>query len=496
MTSTRKERYSPISTELSSRLKRSSAAFSVIQTTEAMKKAKSLEMAHGANPNGCINSTAPPITAITNAADPSSSENISSVSASGLATAVNRSGDPFPKASIVTPANASLMFRVFAMAASVGQKLQGVERVTPLYEAHQNIFVSLRAQPCSNVHSVLDSERCIFVQETEECRESVHYVDYMHFMYCVVDSSNLVLFTLAVFGLLLLVVSLGTAIYTLCINRYVDSVLYVAKSWPLNEYIAGVTLLTYGNGLAQVLSELKHHTSGDTELIYNQYLGTGVYQASFLAALVIWMGPFRIYPEVIIPNIVALMIVSVLVEEFMYDEQVGIWKTAALGLLYIAFLGALYTTALLWDRQGNRSRSQIEVRDALGKLMDVKLTEVATNAERDSITFTWSEHILVGLCTVFCVQMIRTGATTIHARDGTSGPTSATYLFMISITLLLSVLFTRFQARSSLALCLSTLYATFLLYVVFCELEITHGFGTDHNDGGEYFQDRVPHHGH
>uniref|UniRef100_A0A182NKJ3 Sodium/calcium exchanger membrane region domain-containing protein n=1 Tax=Anopheles dirus TaxID=7168 RepID=A0A182NKJ3_9DIPT len=557
---------------------------------------------------------------------------------------------------------------------------------TPHYEAHQNIFVSLRAQPCSNVHSVLDDERCVFVRETEECRESVHYVDYMNFMYCVVDSSNLVLFALAAVGLLLLVICLGTAIYHLCVNRYVDSVLYVAKSWGMNEYIAGVTLLTYGNGLAQVLSELKHHTSSDTELIYNQYLGTGVYQTSFLGALVIWMGPFRIYPEVIVPNIVTLMLVSVLVEEFMYDEQVGILKTVSLGLLYAAFLGALYTIALVWDRQGNRSRSQIEIRDGGGKLMDIKLTEVAANAE-GAPSSSWSEriwlgmrafksedyqsatwcgkvyllfslpleiiavlllprvnyalplhgwnkclfvlnlnlfplflvwtalvdmfpikdlgwislgcltttailsvlacttsqndqkppffsciglfaifgtsyvimlltyeliailetlsvifnissasfaitllswggcwidlvtlttlskrgyprlafaaclgspvfNILIGLCTVFCVQMIRTGATTIHVRDGTSGPTSAAYLFMISITLLLSVLFARFQARASLALCLTTLYATFLLYVVFCEFEITHGYGTDHNDDGEYFQDRIHQHGH
>ncbi|XP_052895925.1 mitochondrial sodium/calcium exchanger protein-like [Anopheles moucheti] len=559
------------------------------------------------------------------------------------------------------------------------------QNLTPRYEAHQNIFVSLRAQPCSNVHSVLDDERCLFVRETEECRESMHYIDYMHFMYCIVDSSNLVLFTSTIIALLLFVVCLGTVIHQLCVNRYVDSVLYVAKAWRLNEYIAGVTLLTYGNGMAQVLSELKHHKSGDTELIYNQYLGTAVYQVSFLAALVIWLGPFAIYPEVIVPNIVSLLIVSVLVEVFMYDEQVGIFQTIVLGVLYVAFLGALYTVALMMDREGNRSRSQIAIRDVGGKLVDIKLTETMSNVEgvpsvswldgiwRTVRTFptehfrnaswygklylicsipvevvavlllpkvnyalplhgwnktlfvinlnlfplfliwtalvdmlssthlgciflgsivttscmsvfvcgisnddrkpsffnciglltifgtsylimllsyeliailetlsiianissasfvitilSWGScwidlvtlrtlamrgyprlafaacigapvfNILVGLCTVFCIQMIRTGSATIRVRDGTSGPTCAVYLFTISLTLLLSVLFTRFQARKSLALSLTVLYVTFITYVVFCELEITHGYGTDHNDEGEYFQDRILHHG-
>uniref|UniRef100_A0A182LY87 Sodium/calcium exchanger membrane region domain-containing protein n=1 Tax=Anopheles culicifacies TaxID=139723 RepID=A0A182LY87_9DIPT len=288
-------------------------------------------------------------------------------------------------------------------------EVDAFQNLTPHYEAHQNIFVSLQTQPCSNVHSVLEDERCLFVQETEECRESMHYIDYMHFMYCTVDSSNALLFTSAIVALLLLVICLGAIIYHLCVNRYVDSVLYVAKAWRLNEYIAGVTLLTYGNELAQVLSELKHHNSGDTELIYNHYLGTAVYQVSFLAALVIWLGPFAIYAEVIVPNIIALMIVSVLVEELMYDEQIGLVQTIILGVLYVAFLGALYIVALVMDREGNRSRSQIE-------------------------------------------------------------------------------------ARKSIAFSLTILYVTFITYVVFCELEITHGYGTDHNDDGEYFQDRVPHH--
>uniref|UniRef100_A0A182JQK1 Sodium/calcium exchanger membrane region domain-containing protein n=1 Tax=Anopheles christyi TaxID=43041 RepID=A0A182JQK1_9DIPT len=556
------------------------------------------------------------------------------------------------------------------------------QNTSPHYEPHQNIFVSLRAQPCSNVHSVLEDERCLFVQETEECRESMHYIDYMHFVYCVVDSSNVFLFTSAIIALLLFVLLQGTLIYHFCVDRYVDSVLYVAKSWRLNEYIAGVTLLTYGNGLAQVLSELKHHKSGDTELIYNQYLGTAVYQVSFLAALVIWMGSFTVYPEVFVPNLISLMIVSLLVEVFMYDERVGILQTTALGMLYFAFVGALYTTALMVDREGNRSRSQIEIRDASGKLVDIERNEAMAIVEPDQ-SISWLGHIwqglrpfreeefrasqwyckayllcsipvqvvsilllpkvnfalplhgwnkclfivnlilfplfligtalvdmissenlvwicfgslvtssclsvivcattsydqkpplftyiglfaifgtsyvimllsyeliailealsiianitsatfaitilcwgscwidlitlrtlamrgysrlgfaaclgapvfniLIGLCTVFCVQMIRSGSTTIHVRDGTSGPTCAIYLFVTSMTILLSVLFTRFQARASLAFCLTTLYITFLAYVLFCEFEITHGYGTDHNDDGEYFLDRVP----
>ncbi|XP_053674765.1 mitochondrial sodium/calcium exchanger protein-like [Anopheles nili] len=552
------------------------------------------------------------------------------------------------------------------------------------HEAHQNVFVSLRAQPCSNVHAVHEEERCVFVQETEECRESMHYFDYMYFMYCIIDSSNMAVFGAAIIALLLVVLYIGVIIHSLCVNYYVGSVLYVAKTWSLNEYTAGITLLTYGNGLSQVLSELKHHTSEDTELIYNQYLGTAVYQASFLAALVTWTRRFYIYPEVIVPNIITLMIVALLVEGIMFDEEVGIFQTAILGVLYVAFLSTLYTVTLMLDRERNRSRSQIEVRDVSGKLFDISLTETASTVE-NYLNTSWSErtwrlfrtfrnedyraascgkklyllcnmptdviavlllprvnyelplhgwnrwlcimnvnfyplflistamvdlfsfyelswaclgslvasmtlslaicistrddlkppffdcigifavfgtsylvmllsyemiailetlsiianistasfvitilswgscwidlvtlttlakrgyprlafaaclgapvfNILIGLCTVFSVQMIRAESTTIHVRDGTSGPTSSAYLFIISLTILLLVLITHFRASFSLSLCMMMLYLTYLLFIALCELEITHGYGTDHNDDGEYFQDQVPQH--
>uniref|UniRef100_A0A182J7G6 Sodium/calcium exchanger membrane region domain-containing protein n=1 Tax=Anopheles atroparvus TaxID=41427 RepID=A0A182J7G6_ANOAO len=421
------------------------------------------------------------------------------------------------------------------MEMSSGNLFESFANDTPTYEAHQNIIVSLRSQPCSNVHSVHADERCLFVQETEHCRESAQYIDYMHFMYCVVDSSNVILFSLAVIGLLLTAVAIASVIYTICVHRYVDGILYVAKSLHLNEYIAGVTLLTYGNGLPQVVYELKHHTSGDTELIYNQYLGTAVYQTSFLAALVISMRRFYIYPEVIVPSIITLLTVAALAEPFMYKEHVGIVETIALFALYVIFLAALYTISLALDRPGNRSRTLFTV-FAASYLVMLLIYEMVAILETLSIIskissasfvitiLSWGNcwidlvtcitlakrgyprlafaaclggpvfNILIGLCTVFCVQMIRTGSTTIHVRDGTSGPTCAAYLFMIALTLLISVLFSRFQARASLAFCLFTLYVTFVVYIVFCEFEITHGYGTDHNDDREYFLDKIPHH--
>ncbi|XP_049542634.1 mitochondrial sodium/calcium exchanger protein-like [Anopheles darlingi] len=263
---------------------------------------------------------------------------------------------------------------------------------TAHYEAHQNFIVSLRAQPCANVHSVLPEERCMFVLETEECRESMHYLDYMRFMYCFVDSSNVALFTVAIIGLLLAVAMVMMFILHLTVDRYVNSILYVAKSLHLNEYIAGVTLLTYGNGFPQVLSHLKHHHTADTELIYNQYMAQ------------------RGYPR-------------------------------------LAFAGSLG-----------------------GPIFNV----------------------LIGLGVVFIVQMVRTGSMTILVRDGMSGPTCAVYLFVIVAGMLLSLLFTRFLARANLALYLLASYAVFLLYIILSEFEVLHGYGTDHNDDGEYFHDQIP----
>ncbi|XP_058066258.1 mitochondrial sodium/calcium exchanger protein-like [Anopheles bellator] len=547
---------------------------------------------------------------------------------------------------------------------------------TPHYEAHRNFIVSLRTQPCANVHSVLADERCLFVRETEECRESVHYIDYMHFMYCAVDSSNVALFSAAIVGLLMVVVVLASIIHYLCTRRYVDAILYASKSFRLTEYMAGVTLLTYGNGLPHVLSQVKHHQIADTERIYNQYLGSAVYQIAFLASTVIFMGrKFFVHPEVIVPNIIAVMLVAVLVEAFMYVEYVGLFKTTILLIVYVIFLVALSAIASALNKRGDGARSLILLRDGDGNVLEIAepqtsseerfglwqqwyhyrdayrtanwygrlyticmapvellallilprvhhllplggwnkylftvslnvlppflfytllaesltpnemgflclgslLTTLAgsvaiciltTNDQRPvffayvalftvfgtsylvllltrelvailetlsiiadispptfAITIlSWGHcwidlvtyitlarrgyerlafaacygsplfNILIGLCVVFSVQMIRTGSMTIHVRDGTSGPTCAVHIFVISFGLLLTLLFTRFWARASLAMCLMKSYATFMVFIVLHEIEFLHGYGTDHNDDGEFFQDQIPQH--
>ncbi|XP_050093948.1 mitochondrial sodium/calcium exchanger protein-like [Anopheles aquasalis] len=260
---------------------------------------------------------------------------------------------------------------------------------TAHYEAHQNFIVSLRAQPCANVHSVLAEERCMFVLETEECRESMHYFDYMRFMYCFVDSSNVALFTVAIIGLLLTVAMIMMCILHLTADRYVNSILYVAKSFRLNEYIAGVTLLTYANGLPQVLSNLKHHHTADTELIYNQYMGTAVNQAAFIAAIVILVGrSFYLYPEVMVPNIVALIALPVLIEAFMFVGRVGIIKTVTVFLAYAAFVVALIVSSIAVDRGGDRTRSEIQLKDFEGRLVDIA-TVVQNQLDQPTVSQQW-----------------------------------------------------------------------------------------------------------
>lgn len=68
--------------------------------------------------------TMPAMNPVTKAAAPSNSEYISSVSPLWLASEAKMSGEPFPKASSVTPARFSLNLRFFEMTASAGQKLK------------------------------------------------------------------------------------------------------------------------------------------------------------------------------------------------------------------------------------------------------------------------------------------------------------------------------------------------------------------------------------
>ena len=67
-------------------------------------------------------------------------------------------------------------------------------------QAHANYISSSNVAPCREIERVEWSEKCLFVNETQACRDFMNFIDYMDLLYCKVPSE---LFYIGLVGMLL-----------------------------------------------------------------------------------------------------------------------------------------------------------------------------------------------------------------------------------------------------------------------------------------------------
>ena len=85
--------------------------------------------------------------------------------------------------------------------------------------------------------------------------------------------------------------------------------------------------------------------------------------------------------------------------------------------------------------------------------------------------------------------MVKERSPEIDIREGDAGPTCTVYLFLLCWFFLLYFLMTHFQARRSLTIFMFVVYALFLTFLLCCEKEILHPYGTDHQHDTEYSEE-------
>ncbi|XP_058466501.1 mitochondrial sodium/calcium exchanger protein-like [Malaya genurostris] len=454
--------------------------------------------------------------------------------------------------------------------------------------------------------------------------------------------------------------------------------LYVSKSLHLNEYVAGVTILTICNGISEIAANFRQTGSIDTELIYNQYLGTSLFEMAFIGALIVLRRRFYVFPEFFLPSIITLIGASTLLQILMHQEQISFAQNLILLAIYIVYLIAIMLTSIIVRSQIEQSSSksleravmlsmELEIRTRDGRSVDIEATQAAgfvgTHPNQQLLAqfvnrlrpFLWQElevsngwmrsaklfvapvqtlitllvpkvnyelpmhgwsklmfvvnvvlfplfcvlvisgtdysyhkmelvfatsvmtavlvflvtrtdrkppgyigialfalfgtvfvsllivfeigamlgtlavvmnisktslgitllpwancwidvntsleltrrgvskigfaaclagplfNILIALFIVFSTRMIQFESLTIEVREGASGPTCSAYLVITSVLILLTLVFSKFQARACLGFMLFFTYGMFLLNTVLSELEIIHAYGTDHN---------------
>ncbi|KAI3989854.1 hypothetical protein MKX01_040824 [Papaver californicum] len=137
---------------------------------------------------------------------------------------------------------------------------------------------------CSQVHHFRTyQEKCEYVKSTKGCKPG-GYIDYLQIFYCICGSSPGLGYTLLILWLILLFYLLANT----AANYFCSSLESLSKILQLSPTIAGVTLLSLGNGAPDVFASLASFmgTTGSGGVGLNSVLGGAFFVSSVVVGVI------------------------------------------------------------------------------------------------------------------------------------------------------------------------------------------------------------------
>ncbi|XP_062113895.1 cation/calcium exchanger 2-like [Humulus lupulus] len=210
-------------------------------------------------------------------------------------------------------------------------------------------------QGCKGLHSLADYKaKCSYLKSNDPCVEQ-GYIDYLYLFYCKFGSFSFLGYSLLLLWLLVLFYVLGNT----ASEYFCSSLESLSKLFKLSPTIAGVTLLSLGNGAPDVFSSLVSFMGGGTsEVGLNTVLGG----ASFVSCVVVGIisiavrrkgirvnknGLFR---DVFFYLLVLLCLVVILVQ-----KELDVWGALSFFSIYIAYVVVVYVLHIRSNNGGKDS---------------------------------------------------------------------------------------------------------------------------------------------
>ncbi|XP_017000965.2 mitochondrial sodium/calcium exchanger protein isoform X1 [Drosophila takahashii] len=236
---------------------------------------------------------------------------------------------------------------------------------------------------CFAANSFPFEERCAFVKKAKDCNRSTNVVPYMRIMACDLNCVNdfeqlifLTLFLAFCFVILLLLIHV-------CNNYYSPALKAVSRILRMNEHVAGVTLLAFGNSSADLFSNLAS-VKADVPVFANS-LAAALFVSMVSGGLICYMFPFKMNAYESVRDILFLILGSMMLQYFLETgQQVSESEFICLSLIYIFYIFVNVVDVYLIRRALISTNAQI---DALleGEMTPVKRKKLSELEKQQEI---------------------------------------------------------------------------------------------------------------
>ncbi|WVY94105.1 hypothetical protein V8G54_033193 [Vigna mungo] len=214
-------------------------------------------------------------------------------------------------------------------------------------------FGSSNEQECESLASLDDFRaKCLYLKSNDPCAPQ-GYIDYLYLFYCQIGSYPSLGYTLLFLWLLILFYLLANTTS----QYFCPSLESMSKLLRLSPTIAGVTLLSLGNGACDVFSSLvSFQGSGTRSIGFNTVLG-GV---SFVSCVVVGTVSIavrqkrvQIDKSAFVRDVYSLLLVLFTLFGILIFGKINVLGAVAFTMMYAVYVAIAYVSSTRCDRGGD-----------------------------------------------------------------------------------------------------------------------------------------------
>ena len=165
-------------------------------------------------------------------------------------------------------------------------------------------------------------------------------------------------------GLLIWLVFLFSFIGIAASDFFIPNLATIADAFGLDDNIAGVTFLAFGNGSPDLFSTLSAMRAGSGSLAIGELIGAGSFIVSFVAGSMCIIKSFHVNPVPFLRDVGFFSLSMVVLFLILWDGLIMAWEAALLAGLYVSYVTVVIISTWWDERRKRKQRSLEEARRA------------------------------------------------------------------------------------------------------------------------------------
>ncbi|KAI0049756.1 hypothetical protein FA95DRAFT_1604073 [Auriscalpium vulgare] len=210
-------------------------------------------------------------------------------------------------------------------------------------------FVELERE-CRPI-SVPVHEQCALVNESCPTTDTFLSIPYLKHYFCASPAARPFVFAALLVWLVFLFSTLGIS----ASDFFCPNLATIAQLLGLDENVAGVTFLAFGNGSPDVFATFSAMRSNSGSLAIGELLGAASFIVSCVVGSMCIIKPFAVHRGPFLRDIGFFTIAVLLLLFILWDGSIHAWEAGLLVLLYLTYV-VVVVAGSWWDRRQERLR--------------------------------------------------------------------------------------------------------------------------------------------